>query len=98
MPIRGCSPAISARPSVSHRPLRRGPAGGRAGRDARPGEVLIQTGFPEHPLLNRLLTEGYEGFAASALEERREAGWPPFSRLAMLRAEAKDSVGLDAFL
>jgi len=71
---------------------------GRAGRDARPGEVLIQTGFPEHPLLNRLLTEGYEGFAASALEERREAGWPPFSRLAMLRAEAKDSVGLDAFL
>jgi primosomal protein N' (replication factor Y) len=71
---------------------------GRAGRDARPGEVLIQTAFPEHPLLNRLLTEGYEGFAASALEERREAGWPPFSRLAMLRAEAKDSVGLDAFL
>jgi primosomal protein N' (replication factor Y) len=71
---------------------------GRAGRDARPGEVLIQTQFPEHPLLNRLLTYGYEGFAAGALEERREAGWPPYSRLAMLRAEAKDSVGLDAFL
>jgi primosomal protein N' len=34
----------------------------------------------------------------SALEERREAGWPPYSRLAMLRAEAKDSVALDAFL
>lgn len=44
------------------------------------------------------MTEGYEGFAASALEERREAGWPPYSRLAMLRAEAKDSLGLDAFL
>ena len=71
---------------------------GRAGREARPGEVLIQTQFPEHPLLNRLLTEGYEGFAVSALEERREAGWPPYSRLAMLRAEAKDSIGLDAFL
>jgi primosomal protein N' (replication factor Y) (superfamily II helicase) len=71
---------------------------GRAGREARAGEVLIQTEFPEHPLLNRLITEGYEGFAISALEERREAGWPPFSRLAMLRAEAKDSVGLDAFL
>jgi primosomal protein N' (replication factor Y) len=71
---------------------------GRAGRDARPGEVLIQTQFPEHPLLNRLLTDGYEGFAAGALEERREAGWPPYSRLAMLRAEAKDSVALDAFL
>ncbi|MEP6884080.1 MAG: primosomal protein N' [Gammaproteobacteria bacterium] len=71
---------------------------GRAGRELRAGEVLIQTEFPEHPLLNRLLTEGYEGFAVSALEERCEAGWPPYSRLAMLRAEAKDSVALDAFL
>jgi primosomal protein N' (replication factor Y) (superfamily II helicase) len=71
---------------------------GRAGRETRAGEVLIQTEFPEHPLLNRLLTEGYEGFAVGALEERREAGWPPFSRLAMLRAEAKDSAALDAFL
>ncbi len=71
---------------------------GRAGRAARPGEVMIQTQFPDHPLLTRLITEGYEGFAASALEERREAAWPPYSRLAMLRAEAKDTVGLDAFL
>jgi primosomal protein N' (replication factor Y) len=71
---------------------------GRAGRGLLAGEVLIQTEFPEHPLLNRLITEGYEGFAVGALEERREAGWPPFSRLAMLRAEAKDSLGLDAFL
>ncbi|HMA00101.1 MAG TPA: primosomal protein N' [Steroidobacteraceae bacterium] len=71
---------------------------GRAGRAARPGEVLIQTGFPQHPLLMRLITEGYEGFAASALEERREAAWPPYSRLALLRAESKDTTGLDAFL
>jgi primosomal protein N' (replication factor Y) len=59
---------------------------------------MIQTEFPEHPLLNRLISEGYENFALSALEERREAGWPPFSRLALLRAEAKDSARLDAFL
>jgi primosomal protein N' (replication factor Y) (superfamily II helicase) len=71
---------------------------GRAGRAARAGEVLIQTEFPEHPLLTRLIAEGYEGFAASALEERREAAWPPFSRLAMLRAEAKDIAALDDFL
>jgi primosomal protein N' (replication factor Y) len=71
---------------------------GRAGREARAGEVLIQTQFPEHPLLNRLINEGYESFASSALEERREAGWPPFSRLALLRAEAKDSAALDSFL
>ncbi len=71
---------------------------GRAGRAARPGEVMIQTAFPDHPLLRRLITEGYEGFAASALEERREALWPPYSRLAMLRAEAKDTGDLHAFL
>jgi primosomal protein N' (replication factor Y) len=71
---------------------------GRAGRESRPGEVMIQTQFPEHPLLQRLIAEGYESFAASALEERREAGWPPYSRLALLRAEAKDRVGLDSFL
>jgi primosomal protein N' (replication factor Y) (superfamily II helicase) len=71
---------------------------GRAGREERIGEVLIQTQFPEHPLLNRLISEGYEGFATSALRERREAGWPPYSKLAMLRAEAKDAVALDAFL
>jgi primosomal protein N' (replication factor Y) len=71
---------------------------GRAGRAARPGEVLIQTEFPEHPLLTRLITEGYEGFAASALEERREAAWPPYSRLALLRAESKETTDLDGFL
>jgi len=71
---------------------------GRAGRAARPGEVMIQTSYPEHPLLTRLISSGYEGFAASALEERRAAHWPPYSRLALLRAEAKDSDALDEYL
>jgi primosomal protein N' (replication factor Y) len=71
---------------------------GRAGRAARAGEVLIQTEFPEHPLLTRLIAAGYDSFAASALQERRDAQWPPFSRLAMLRAEAKDPNLLAAFL
>jgi primosomal protein N' (replication factor Y) len=71
---------------------------GRAGREARAGEVLIQTQFPDHPLLRRLIADGYEGFAEDALRERLEAGWPPYSRLAMLRAEARDSARLDEFL
>ncbi len=61
---------------------------GRAGRGVRPGEVLIQTEHPEHPMLQKLLHEGYDGFAAVALDERREARWPPFVRLAALRASA----------
>lgn len=63
---------------------------GRAGRADRAGEVLIQTEYPDHPLLQRLLTDGYEGFARAALQEREAAHWPPYSRLALLRAEASD--------
>jgi len=62
---------------------------GRAGRATRPGEVLIQTEYPEHPLLQQLLSGGYGAFAAAALKERESAGWPPFSRLALVRAEAQ---------
>ncbi|HEX2492642.1 MAG TPA: primosomal protein N' [Steroidobacter sp.] len=61
---------------------------GRAGRAGRPGEVLIQTESPDHPLLRLLLSGGYDAFAAGALKERQETGWPPFARLALLRAEA----------
>jgi primosomal protein N' (replication factor Y) len=61
---------------------------GRAGRAERAGEVLIQTEYPEHPLLAQLVAGGYDAFAAAALEERRAAKWPPFARLAVLRAEA----------
>ena len=71
---------------------------GRAGRAARPGEVLVQTAWPEHPLLTRLLTEGYDGFAAVALGERAAAAWPPFSHLAVLRAEAAGRERALAFL
>jgi primosomal protein N' (replication factor Y) len=63
---------------------------GRAGRGERKGEVLIQSAFPENPLLVSLVTEGYDGFARRALEERQAAGWPPYSRLALLRADSPE--------
>ena len=71
---------------------------GRAGRAERPGQVLIQTHHPDHPLLQRLLSEGYAAFAQAALEERRQAGLPPYSHLALLRAEAVDGELPLAFL
>ena len=61
---------------------------GRAGRAELPGEVLIQTHHPDHPLLRVLLTEGYRSYAEAALAERCEAELPPFVNLALLRAEA----------
>jgi primosomal protein N' (replication factor Y) len=63
---------------------------GRAGRGDRVGEVLIQTEYPDHPLLQRLLRDGYSGFAEAALREREQAHWPPYSRIALLRAEATE--------
>ncbi len=71
---------------------------GRAGRGDRPGEVLIQTHQPDHPLLRQLVEQGYDAFARAALEERRAARLPPFSSLALLRAEAPDADAPAAFL
>jgi primosomal protein N' (replication factor Y) (superfamily II helicase) len=71
---------------------------GRAGRGNRAGEVLIQTAYPEHPLLQTLLSEGYDGFARTALAERAASAWPPFSRLAVLRASATTAEAALAFL
>jgi primosomal protein N' (replication factor Y) (superfamily II helicase) len=61
---------------------------GRAGRGERAGEVILQTLYPDHPLLRLLLAEGYDRFAEAALAEREATGWPPYSHLALLRAEA----------
>jgi len=71
---------------------------GRAGRERAQGEVLIQTENPDHPLLLSLLQGGYESFAEEALAERRAARWPPFARLAMLRASATDPQAALEFL
>jgi primosomal protein N' (replication factor Y) len=69
---------------------------GRAGRAEKPGEVLIQTHHPDHPLLQTLLHKGYEKFADAALAERQQAGLPPFKHLALLRCNAiKKNIGQD---
>jgi primosomal protein N' (replication factor Y) len=61
---------------------------GRAGRRERPGEVLVQTRYPDHPLFGALARHDFAGFAESQLAERRAAGFPPFVFEAALRAEA----------
>ncbi len=61
---------------------------GRAGRAASPGEVLLQTYHPEHPLFVPLLAHDYTGYARALLDERRAAELPPFCHQALLRGEA----------
>ena len=71
---------------------------GRAGRAERPGEVLLQTHHPEHPLLQTLIHGGYDAFAEVELAQREAAGFPPFAHLALLRAEAQHADLPMAFL
>jgi primosomal protein N' (replication factor Y) len=69
---------------------------GRAGRERRAGEVLIQTAFPDHPFWSTLMNGGYAQIAKEALAEREITRWPPFTRLALIRSAAhrhSDAVG-----
>jgi len=78
-------------------------AAGRAGRDAelsreQPCEMWVQTFHPAHPLFDSLKQHDFAGFAAQQLTERSQAGLPPFSFQALLRAEARTQEAAQAFL
>jgi primosomal protein N' (replication factor Y) len=76
-------------------------AGGRAGRDAdiaRGSEMWVQTYNPGHALFEALKTHDFAAFAATQLAERESAGLPPYSHLALLRAEARTEDVAEAFL
>jgi primosomal protein N' (replication factor Y) (superfamily II helicase) len=72
--------------------------GGRSGRREQPGEVLVQTRYPGHPMFQALIRHDYAGFAESQLAEREGAGFPPFIHEAALRAEAAKLESAMAFL
>lgn len=61
---------------------------GRAGRGSKGGEIILQTHFPGHPLLERLITEGYSNFARELLSQRQQAILPPFVSQLLLRSDA----------
>ncbi len=72
--------------------------GGRSGRADLPGEVLIQTDYPDHALYQALEDGDYGRFARVLLSERQIAGFPPYSFQALLRAEARTVEDSLAFL
>ncbi len=71
---------------------------GRAGRAERPGEVVVQTDFPDHPVYAALRTHDYDGFAQQLLVERAAAELPPLAHVALLGAEAHERAAVDRFL
>ncbi len=71
---------------------------GRAGRAEQPGKVIIQSHAADHPLLIQLTEDGYFAFAEQALNERRSTQLPPYTQMALLRAEALNPQHADDFL
>ena len=63
---------------------------GRAGRAERPGRVLLQTTQPEHPVMQALISGDRDHFLEIEAEQRRQAGMPPFTRLAALILSGPD--------
>ena len=68
---------------------------GRAGREERPGQVLLQTHMPDHPVIDALVTGDRDGFLEREAEERRLRGLPPFGRLAAIIVSGPDPTQVD---
>ena len=60
--------------------------------------MWVQTWHPQHALYAALRQHDFNAFAASQLKEREMAGLPPYSHLAMLRAEARTAEAARGFL
>ena len=68
---------------------------GRAGRAEAPGEVLLQSFMPEHPVMQALVSGDFAAFMAEEAEQRRPGFWPPFGRLAALIISSENADAAD---
>ncbi|WWO97654.1 MAG: primosomal protein N' [Candidatus Dasytiphilus stammeri] len=71
---------------------------GRAGRANKSGEVILQTYHPNHPILNRLLHDGYHSFATKALHDRKNRSLPPYTNHVRIRAESYENTKSRRFI
>ena len=71
---------------------------GRAGRADRPGRVLLQTHYPDHPAVNAMLEQSYGIQARRLLEQRQAQGLPPWSQMLMVRSDCSDASAGEQFL
>ena len=69
---------------------------GRAGRAEAPGEVLLQTFSPGHPVMAALVAGDLDGFVAREAEARRPGFWPPYGRLVAVIVSAAEAAAADA--
>ena len=65
---------------------------GRAGREEKPGQVIIQSYCPDHPQIEEIINGTYQTFAQRLLEERRASKTPPYSFQVKVYAESPKSI------
>ena len=61
---------------------------GRAGREQKKGQVIIQTEYPDHPFWPLLFQDGYKEIVEMTLMDRKSANWPPYSFIVLIRAQS----------
>lgn len=64
-------------------------AAGRAGRGPIPGQVIIQTFQPDHPIIRMALRQDYHGFYNEEISLRKSLGYPPFSSILRIEISSK---------
>ena len=69
---------------------------GRAGRESRPGRVILQTYQPDHPVICALVAGDRDTFLAAEAKARRDRRMPPFGRLAAVIVSGRDEGAVDA--
>lgn len=67
---------------------------GRAGRGSRPGQVIVQTYWANHPAIQAVAHHDRSLFEQTELDERRDAYYPPFSRLANVVVWGKNALAV----
>ena len=71
---------------------------GRSGRGEKPGEVILQTSFPENEDLSCLIKYGYEKWMNNLLELRENLGLPPYRNWGIIQAKARNYKDAEKFL
>ena len=67
---------------------------GRAGRGEEPGQVILQTYSPEHPVVNAVQEQNYQSFVKAELSYRQTLNYPPYGRLILLRLSGMNAIAV----
>jgi primosomal protein N' (replication factor Y) (superfamily II helicase) len=67
---------------------------GRSGRGSQPGQVILQTYTPDHPVIDSVVTQDYGAFARAELETRKVLGYPPIGRLMLIKLSSPDAIAV----